>query len=207
MKENIKIILLALVVLIIIIYNFITKLGLFDKSEELSVENSNILVSESSNSNAQNEKTLEETPKIKIYITGEVVSPGVYELEENSRVEDAIHAAGGLTDKAILTNVNLAYVLEDASKIYIPNSNDNEISEVITNGMSNTTSMSKNQKININKANAQDLENVPGIGPSTAEKIITYRNENGKFSSIDDLKNVTGIGEKKFESIKDYISV
>lgn len=205
MKENIKIIILALVVLAIILYNFATKLDIFDKSEDFSIENTNLVVSESSNT--KKEVPLEEKAKIKIYITGEVVSPGVYELEENSRVEDAIHAAGGLTEKAVLTNVNLAYVLEDADKIYIPNSNDDEDTGIISSEISSSTPSNKNQKININKANAQDLESVPGIGPSTAEKIVTYRNENGKFSSIDDLKNVTGIGEKKFESIKDYISI
>jgi len=205
MKENIKIIILALVVLAIILYNFATKLDIFDKSEDFSIENTNLVVSESSNT--KKEVPLEEKAKIKIYITGEVVSPGVYELEENSRVEDAIHAAGGLTEKAVLTNVNLAYVLEDAAKIYIPNSNDDEDTGIISSEISSSTPSNKNQKININKANAQDLESVPGIGPSTAEKIVTYRNENGKFSSIDDLKNVTGIGEKKFESIKDYISI
>ena len=205
MKENIKIIILALVVLAIILYNFATRLDIFDKSEDFSIENTNLVVSESSNT--KKEVPLEEKAKIKIYITGEVVSPGVYELEENSRVEDAIHAAGGLTEKAVLTNVNLAYVLEDADKIYIPNSNDDEDTGIISSEISSSTPSNKNQKININKANAQDLESVPGIGPSTAEKIVTYRNENGKFSSIDDLKNVTGIGEKKFESIKDYISI
>ncbi len=205
MKENIKIIILAIVVLAIILYNFATKLDIFDKSEDFSIENTNLVVSESSNT--KKEVPLEEKAKIKIYITGEVVSPGVYELEENSRVEDAIHAAGGLTEKAVLTNVNLAYVLEDADKIYIPNSNDDEDTGIISSEISSSTPSNKNQKININKANAQDLESVPGIGPSTAEKIVTYRNENGKFSSIDDLKNVTGIGEKKFESIKDYISI
>lgn len=205
MKENIKIIILALVVLAIILYNFATRLDIFDKSEDFSIENTNLVVSESSNT--KKEVPLEEKAKIKIYITGEVVSPGVYELEENSRVEDAIHAAGGLTEKAVLTNVNLAYVLEDAAKIYIPNSNDDEDTGIISSEISSSTPSNKNQKININKANAQDLESVPGIGPSTAEKIVTYRNENGKFSSIDDLKNVTGIGEKKFESIKDYISI
>ena len=205
MKENIKIIILALVVLAIILYNFATKLDIFDKSEDFSIENTNLVVSESSNT--KEEVHLEEKAKIKIYITGEVVSPGVYELEENSRVEDAIHAAGGLTEKAVLTNVNLAYVLEDAAKIYIPNLNDDEDTGIISSEIASSTPSNKNQKININKANAQDLESVPGIGPSTAEKIVTYRNENGKFSSIDDLKNVTGIGEKKFESIKDYISV
>ena len=98
-------------------------------------------------------------------------------------------------------------MLEDAAKIYIPNSNDDEDTGIISSEISSSTPSNKNQKININKANAQDLESVPGIGPSTAEKIVTYRNENGKFSSIDDLKNVTGIGEKKLESIKDYISI
>ena len=203
--ENIKIIALIAVILIGIIYNMITKANSFKDEDEFSTDNMNILVSTVPTDNTTEELPVQES-KIKVYVTGEVMSPGVYELKADSRVEDAINIAGGLTENAVLKDVNLAYILEDATKIYIPNKKDTDI-EVISNNMSRNAEDSKNSKVNINKANASELEKVPGIGPSTAQKIIIYRNENGKFSSIDDIKNISGIGAKKFESIKDYISV
>ncbi len=111
-----------------------------------------------------------------------------------------------------MQNVNLAFVLEDGQKLYIPNINDNENVEYISlengdNIVETTKSNSKNSKININKADLNDLETLPGVGASLAERIITYRKENGLFTSIEDLKNVSGIGEKKFENLKDYISI
>ena len=206
MKDKIKIILLALFVLAAIIYNIITKSDFFNKSEdEFIIENKEIVQSISIDNTVSEEISSEVPAKIKIYIAGEVVSPGVYELDENSRIEDAINIAGGLTKDAFLRDVNLACILEDAMKIYIPNKNDNENIEIISGNTTNTTSTSNG--ININKADASELESIPGIGPSTAQKIITYRNENGKFSSIDDIKNISGIGDKKFESIKEYLSV
>ena len=206
MKDKIKIILLALFVLAAIIYNIITKSDFFNKSEdEFIIENKEITQSISIDNTVSEEISSEVPAKIKIYIAGEVVSPGVYELDENSRIEDAINIAGGLTKDAFLRDVNLACILEDAMKIYIPNKNDNENIEIISGNTTNPTSTSNG--ININKADASELESIPGIGPSTAQKIITYRNENGKFSSIDDIKNISGIGDKKFESIKEYLSV
>ena len=206
MKDKIKIILLALFVLAAIIYNIITKSDFFNKSEdEFIIENKEIAQSINTDNTVSEEISSEVPAKIKIYIAGEVVSPGVYELDENSRIEDAINIAGGLTKDAFLRDVNLACILEDAMKIYIPNKNDNENIEIISSNTTNTTSTSNG--ININKADASELESIPGIGPSTAQKIITYRNENGKFSSIDDIKNISGIGDKKFESIKEYLSV
>ena len=163
----------------------------------------------------QNE-IIQETPKIIVHISGQVVNPGVISLEENSRIIDAINASGGLTSEADITKVNLAYVLEDAQKIYIPSKNDKDDSENISGGSegiiitgSGNLEVKGQEKlmVNINIASQEELEKLPGIGSSIAIRIVSYRKENGKFNSIEDIKNVSGIGEAKFNNIKSYISV
>ena len=149
-----------------------------------------------------------------VHITGEVKEPGVKELPTEARIADAIEAAGGVTENADLDEVNLAFVLSDGQKIYIPNKN--EISEgkvYITVESGNNVIIEdkveggKKLKVNINEAKQEDFEQLPGIGPSIAKKIIEYREQNGKFTSIDELQEVKGIGESKFENIKEYIMV
>lgn len=95
--------------------------------------------------------------------------------------------------------MNLAYILSDGEKIYIPNINDEDIS---TQSITPVSS-----KVNINTATITQLTELNGIGESLANAIIEYRNENGKFKNIEDIKNVSGIGESKFANIKDYICV
>ncbi len=134
----------------------------------------------------------------------------VITLPEDSRISDAIDAAGGLTENADLTNINLAYILEDGEKIYIPKKGETitDSNNTNSNSISSSTSIStKSSKININKATQTELELISGIGPSTALKIINYRKENGNFKKIEDIKNVPGIGDAKFNQIKDYITV
>ena len=170
--------------------------------------------------------------KITTISSTDIVVGDVVLLNSGSRIVDAIEAAGGVTDKANITKVNLVYILQDGMKINIPNQNDlknNENFEYITmssgddkndaninNSASNTSSekSSSNKEsafkisvVNINTATQTELETLPGIGPSLALKIINYRKENGKFSSIEDIKNVSGIGDAKFENIKNYIRV
>lgn len=151
---------------------------------------------------------------ITIYITGAVVNEGVYKINKDSRIEDAIKEAGGLKENANIKEINLAYMLEDGMKIYIPQQNENILEdktegyinkEVITN--ENNTKNFENKIININTATQTELENLPGIGPSTALKIINYRKEKGKFKKIEDIKNVSGIGESKFSKIEKLIKV
>lgn len=153
------------------------------------------------------EKTEEQEEKIIIYITGEVINEGVYELKEGSRIANAIEAAGGTKETANLKNVNLAYELEDGEKIYIPNINE-EAEEIIQDGNTGIIGEENKEKvININKANTEELQELNGIGESTAKSIIKYREENGKFNTIEDIMNVPGIGENKFENIKEQIKV
>lgn len=149
--------------------------------------------------------------KLVIHITGSVCNEGIYELEENSRIADAVKMAGGLKEDADLKQINLAYLLEDGMKINIPSKNDkiqeNIISEenYVTKDNSNLSKNQKDTKVNINTATQTELETLPGIGPSIALKIVNYRKEKGKFIKIEDIKNVSGIGDSKFNKIKDFI--
>ena len=151
--------------------------------------------------------------KIIVHVEGCVKNPGIVELEEGNRIFNAIEKMGGLTEEADTTKINLAYLLEDGMKIYIPSKNEdystteNENNVVYNSSSNNNSNSSNNLKININTANQAEFEKLPGIGEATALKIISYRKENGKFNTIEDLKNVKGIGTSKFEKIKDYIFV
>ena len=150
---------------------------------------------------------------IYVDIGGAVKQPMLAELPSGSRVEDAIVAAGGLTDKADLTSINRAEFLEDGEKIYIPEYAD-ELNQNYVNGYVGTDGLSSNAvnstgstgKININTADSAQLQELNGVGPSTAQKIIDYRTSNGRFQSIEDIKNVSGIGDKTFENLKDDIT-
>ena len=151
----------------------------------------------------------DEKKEIVVHITGEVVNEGIVKLVEGSRVVDAIESAGGATKEANLSKINLAYLLEDGTKLYIPNINDEEDKEYISNSSINseTGNSKKTLKVNINTAKSEELQKLPGIGEAMASRIITYRKENGKFNKIEDLKNVSGIGDTKFNNIKSYIYI
>lgn len=178
----------------------------------------NVLIPYEENETETNETIEKVNNNIMVDVSGEVNEPGVIELEEGKRIKDAIELAGGLTNKADTTNINLAYKLEDGMKIQIPSKEeknktiqDNYISvdagKNIENSEPNNIVKNKKSIININTANQKELETLPGIGESTAQKIIKYREEKGKFKKIEELKNVSGIGDAKFEKIKEYIKV
>ena len=158
--------------------------------------------------NTTAEETKKETLKtIKIHVSGEVNYNGILELEEGSRIDDAINQAGGITQKADINKINLAYELSDGQKLYVPSINDEENKEYVTESSGLEGEEQTEEKININKATQTELETLPGVGPSLALNIINYRKENGKFTSVDELKNVSGVGENKYEQIKELIKV
>ena len=154
--------------------------------------------------------------EIIVHIIGEVKKEGIVSLKEGDRVIDAIKKAGGETKNADLSQVNLAYILSDGQKIYIPSKNEkidnfvissNEAEIIDNKGNKNSESSNMSSKININTATESQLDTLPGVGPSTAMKIIEYRNTNGKFKKIEDIKEVKGIGEAKYEDLKNYITI
>lgn len=161
----------------------------------------------------ENENFVETEEKIEIKmiyvdVGGEVNYPGLYSLPEGSRVNDAIIIAGGTTEKADLSEVNLAYILSDALKITIPKK-EVEIKKkkaIVSKSINISNNNSDSGKVNINTASKEQLKTLSGIGDSTAEKIIKYREENGTFGNTEELKNVSGIGESKYNKIANNIT-
>lgn len=219
---------LAIVVFIILFVTFIyiyKNIYNSDENREILIDNSAQLENElnSNKSDEVNEKNNtsilnKEDEKVVVHVIGEVNNPGVVTLKEGARIIDAINEAGGKTEEADLSKVNLAYVIEDGTQIYIPRINENlnnvELmtqdagsSIVVNTQEKDEDNNNKNAKVNINTASKEKLETLPGIGETTAQKIIDYRESNGKFNSIEDLKNVSGIGDAKFNSLKDKITV
>ena len=189
------IIILFFMIGIIVLYIYKTiNSSVYDEIETNTLDSNFLLNADEKNT------TISEENFILIHISGYVKNPGLVKLKDGSRINDAIESAGGLSNNADLTNINLAYILEDGEKIYIPKKG-----EEIENSLINISINSS--KININKATQSELETLPGVGPSTALKIINYREKNGKFSKIEDIKNISGVGDAKYENIKDYISV
>ncbi|MBE6030914.1 MAG: hypothetical protein E7225_04900 [Clostridiales bacterium] len=157
-------------------------------------------------------EVIEDTPKLMyIDVAGAVVTPGVIQIEEGSRVFQAIALAGGLKSNADTMNVNLAAELHDGDKIFIPTvvevQKDKKAGGIITNKVTTNVSTSENTLININTASSDQLQTLNGVGPSTAEKIIDYRNQYGSFKDVTDLLNISGIGEKTLNKFKSKICV
>lgn len=150
-----------------------------------------------------------EEEKIFVYIIGAVNKPGIIEARKDSRLYEIIEFAGGLTENADETAINLALTVMDGEKIIIPyrETSTVEKEKVKINQLYKESVNTNSNKININTASVEELKTLSGIGQSTAEKIINYRKENSKFENIEDIKNVSGIGDAKFNSIKDKIVV
>ena len=156
----------------------------------------------------------------RVYICGAVNSPGVFEMECGSILNDAVILAGGLTEDAPAERINLVYELDTNISVYIPTREEllsgfsgdpliirTDDSEYIW-GTATTeqTYEETSGLININTASREQLMTLPGIGESTADAIIAYREET-PFTSTQDIMNVSGIGESKYNRIKDLISV
>lgn len=200
-----KIVIIVGIIIIIGILYFIYN-GIDKKSTD-QIDN-NMLSIENNTKENEGSKEL-----VIVHITGAVKTPGIVKLPEGARIEDAIDKAGGLTEDADISDVNLAYVLEDGIKIKIPTISEEKNEEIIINSIGEgivekeISNNSENKIININKANETDLQTLPGIGASLAGRIVEYRNSNGKFNEIEDIKNVSGIGDSKYENIKNLICV
>lgn len=135
-----------------------------------------------------------------VYVCGAVVNPGVVELPEESRVTDALAAAGGFTADAQENYVNLAAKVKDGEKIYFPTLTETEEWE-------KNSLMEQNGIVDINRADVAQLMTLPGIGEARAKDIISYREKNGLFQQKEDLKKVSGIKDNMYEKLADKITV
>jgi competence protein ComEA len=157
-----------------------------------------------------------------VYVSGEVVKPGVYVLLATARVIDALQAAGGATNHADLVVVNLAAPLVDAAQVFIPRMGSTPrvklprphaginfpvVGGTGAGGGAVGSATSAAGIVDINSATLSDLDALPGVGPSTAQAIIDYRTANGPYASVDDLLNVRGIGPSKLAAMRARVRV
>ena len=167
--------------------------------------------------NAVNTTRVEETTTMMpqncyVDIKGEVLRPGVYEFSCESRIQEVIKKAGGFTEEADETKINLAQKISDQMQIIVPNLHSKQ-EEGVTEGnsekgnSSNTTpSNSKQGTVNINTATLEELQTIKGIGKKKAEAILQYRKEHGPFRTKEDLLQVKGIGKKALEAIESQVT-
>lgn len=141
--------------------------------------------------------------EVVVHVAGAVSSPGVYTLPADSRVDDAVRAAGATAD-ADLSQLNLAQKLADGQKITVPAAGE---APAPADNAAPSDSSQSGALININTATQEELETLPSIGEVRAQAIIAYREEHGGFRTTDELMEVSGIGEKIFADIAPHITV
>ncbi|NFO03858.1 competence protein ComEA [Clostridium botulinum] len=201
-KANKKIGIIAILVVILMVCLFTyLKSG---KDKLVKNDNTSIFVEEENQDSYENEEKIKDK-NIVVEIKGEVKTPDVYELNDESIVKDVIEIAGGLTEEADISNINRAQKLKNHELIYIYNKN--EVKENLSYSQNTVTKSDSSGKININCAQLEELKNLNGIGEAKAKRIIEYRENIGTFNSVEDIKNIDGIGEKSFEKLKEQIEI
>ncbi len=211
-----------------IYYNNYSKKSRVDKKEVLLAPKKTPSIKK-----VASKEKIEEKKKIMVDIKGEVLNPGLYSLDEGSRVQDVINIAGGLTETGDTTVINLGKKITDEMVIIIYSKEEVEnfkqtkeiLGQVINScensydGLSNnacieldieentTNKQELSGPISINSATIEQLQTLPGIGEAKAKSIIEYREEHGGFANIEDIKNISGIGEALFAKIKENITL
>ena len=169
--------------------------GCKDNSEEL-------LRFKMSEDELEQEDTIEEKSEKKdelliVHVSGSVKRAGVYQLEKDKRIIDAIEKAGGMLEEADSDALNLAEKIKDGMKIYVPKKGEKPMT---------STNLKSQSYIDLNLAEKEELMTLPGVGEKTADKIIAYR-EAQPFEKVEDLLKVSGFGKKKMEALKGLIAV
>lgn len=147
--------------------------------------------------------------EIYVFVCGQVMTPGVYKLPADSRIYQAIEAAGGLLETAAGDCVNQAELMKDGQRIYIPTAEEVQSGafEMAAPNSGEAAEPALEGRVNINTAGKEELMTLTGIGEKKAEAIIQYRDANGGFRSVEDLMQVEGIKEGTFEKMKEDITV
>ena len=223
LKKVVGIIVLSVLAIIVLIYGFIS----YKKQEKESIKiEKNLTKEESSNKLTKKETNI---GNLVVDIKGEIKTPGIYKVNKNTRVIDVINMAGGLTENADTSIINLSKKITDEMVIIIYSKYEVEnfletkkIEEQkqsickdgeVVNGAciniesTNDSSPSISGKLNINTATVEQLQTLPGIGETKAKNIIEYRNTNGNFTKIEDILEVPGIGNSIYDQIKNLITI
>ena len=197
-RQNVKSIILAFVCSLVLIIG-----GLFyfnqNKTEDYSGVSFSNISNETNNKDERAENRHDE--KIFVDVKGAVKHPGVFETTKDKRVKDLIEEAGGLLDDADTSTLNLSQKVKDQMIIYVLKHGEKP------KQISDSSSSSNTDVININTANKEQLMKISGVGKTKAEAIIAHREKNGDFKKKEDITKVRGIGKSTFEKIKDKIEV
>ena len=216
---------ILIVSLIIILIGGVTGLSIYKYLKSNKKEPKEEIVITKKNS--LEKKKVEQIEKYKVDIKGEVINPGIYSLEKDKRVIDVIALAGGLTENADTSVINLSKKIDDEMVIIVYSHEQvtdfkktKEIEKQVQekciqpdeNSLQNDSCIKKENTtqtglININTASIEELMTLPGIGESKAKDIIKYREANNGFKSIDELTNISGIGESILVKIKENITI
>jgi len=137
-----------------------------------------------------------------VHVLGEVARPGLYILDADARLVDALAAAGGTLGTADLKAVNLARPLSDGEQVVVPAQGE----QVSAEG-AGASAVGADGTTDLNAATQEDLETLPRIGPALAQRILDWREENGRFRAVEDLLAVPGIGEKLLAGLQDKVRV
>jgi competence protein ComEA len=153
-------------------------------------------------------------PGIVVHAAGAVRQPGLYRLPRDARVADLLEAAGGPTLETDLDRLNLAAVLADGQRLFVPRK-DQVAPPVVSadgggsvgGGAGGAGGAAAAGPIDLNAATVEQLDTLPGVGPATAAAIVSHRERNGPFASVDGLLDVRGIGPAKLEALRDLVTV
>jgi competence protein ComEA len=141
--------------------------------------------------------------KLLVHVVGCVRRPGLYRLDDGSRVDDAIRAAGGPKPKAALELINLAAPVADGQQVIVPLKGKAGAGAAGTGDVPGAPP----QPVHLNSATLEELDTLPGVGPVTAQKILDYRTDHGAFSSVDELDSVPGIGPARLAELRKLVDL
>ena len=146
--------------------------------------------------------------RVIVHVAGAVRTPGVYDLDDGARVDDAVRAAGGPIGEADLDGVNLAAPVVDGQRVYVPVAGEVDPASVPSGvPLDGAGGAVPSGPVDLNSATVEELESLPGVGPATAAAIVDDRVRNGPFASVDDLDRVPGIGPGKLAALRDLVAV
>ena len=197
-RQNVKSIILAFVCSLVLIIGVLFYFNQ-NKTEDYSGVSFSNISNETNNKDEKAEDKHDE--KIFVDVKGAVKHPGVFETTKDKRVKDLIEEAGGLLDDADTSTLNLSQKVKDQMVIYVLKHGEKP------KQISDSSSSSNTDVININTANKEQLMKISGVGKTKAEAIIAHREKNGDFKKKEDITKVRGIGKSTFEKIKDKIEV